>query len=1408
VRYHTQWDDAALTFDITGDDPPPGWTKRFSASGAPADYSRYVRNGGLAVSPATVMPVKRRFLRTAQTSSGTSRGVLSWGLIDSDAARADGEIVALYIVGGNREAGAYAIARGSTSATTGYYAGFAPASDTIRIAKIVAGVATDLATAAFSLPAPAASANPASSAFWLRFRFQGTALALTVWAAGDAEPASPQLTASDSAISAVGFFGLWNEGASSQGAWNTFACCTGSSTAARPITETEFDAWAVRQDAQRCTLAVMNAIGFSPATADFTKDVPFYSSDVGYISHEQDMPASRLFPAVIAAVPSVRHEIGQAMRGRATIGAGTLEITNPKVADGAGGVRDSWLRQKWRKGYGELLWGDPSWPLHDFRVFFVGRVKPPTAQKQETISFPLNDLLEEFSSPLQPNAFGASTNYEGAYLPLAIGRPKYVEPPLFDTPNLRYKLHDGAIVDPLPTWTPAAPAIALDGNGNSLSGSTGHVVSSVSAALDTLTFTTAHGGSVGSVFVFDPAGAAPPVPLATGVKYYGQTIGSPTTAKLSATKGGAAIDITGSGTGATAYVHAFDIDGTNGEILPLVQPTRLVVPSVEQLGTNQERVANMLQWAIFTKYGLSNEFLDDDSFGALETLMIDDGYDAGVWVDRNGGSVDDIVKRITEGSNTWVGAAPDGPVRVGRLDLPSATDSAMDFTEKDVAEGSLQQLASVLPIDFSQTDVRYRPVWLTGGPYLASGVDINSLLVPKYSYPAAATPIDTAPQGDVQPKSEFDTIFEAGSAEQTRLVSFFGKGLAMFSFQTHARAMRLKLGATITLTHSRKGWKVYTPTDPASPDNPGGFDARRAVVVAREVNVNANNPLQRVTLTVIRQNPMYAPEAAVDPPPITFFFDAANFPTLSVAGLGYTRATAAWEFDHEGFVRQLKSGEAPFNGFRREENLAQGSSQDFSNASWTKTTITVAGDKQTLTASAGNGEITQALTIAAALGTGSYVARFKVKRISGTGNIQLRMGATYTTIPVTSAEVSFAAPVASGAPGTFTWGLRIVANGDSVKVTYAGLHDVSGRANQNPPEEVSIGVLSTPYHGTGADGTQVFAYQNGNTVSATQVITDGYGVAISRATLKGMHIEPYTSTNRITAPRDWTNAAWSHTNLTPTRCTGMDGRANSATTLTAGTGGGHIEQALSSLVGAENSEFTVWIKRRTGTGNVTVRDQAGLGGTIFVPSTTQWTKCTVYGPYAGGATRTVGIILAGTNDAVDVDFGIEQTGVIPFQAASPIDTAVAATRNAAVCSATSGAIDKAQGAIYAEFASDQATTAAATMYPLATEASNAVRVDAAAVISGYLNGTVAASASVTWSPGQIVKALFRWNGLRSDMWMNGTRGAPAAGSALSGLSTTLYVGQTAAGAGSGVYISRLAVTKSFLTDDYCEDIST
>jgi hypothetical protein len=911
-----------------------------------------------------------------------------------------------------------------------------------------------------------------------------------------------------------------------------------------------------------------------------------------------------------------------------------------------------------------------------------------------------------------------------------------------------------------------------------------------------------HGASVNAVMIFT---GATPAPLAPNTRYYVITVISANVVELSATRGGAKINITGGTVGAGVSIHSFDIDASVGELALIAAASgRIVVGYVEQSGTNQERIANMIDWIVFTKLGLPQDYRDDDTLSALETAMLDDGYDAGIWIDRRGSTAAAALDQVCNRSNTWITHAPDGVLEAGRIELPLST-AVRAFTDKDVAQGTLRQLPSILPIDFTQTRTRYRPVWLTGGPYFVAGVEASSLLEPKYSYGAAGTPIDTAPQGDTQPKAEFDTVFEDGTLEQARLATLFQKTIGVFSFSTHLGAMRVKLGQTIQLVHPRKGWKVYTASDGPSPDNPAAFDATKAVVIGKEVNLGASDPLQKVTLTVFRQVPQYAPETAEDMP--GFDWEAKySTGTLAAADGGVptlTRATAAWELDNEGLIHQAKSGEARWRGWRREENLVAGSSQDFSVAAWTKTNVTVAGDKQTLTASAGNGEITQAYAIPAALGGGDYRPRFKITRVGGAGLIQVRMGGTYTTIAVGSTPVSFTAPVAAGLTGVLTWGLRIVTNGDSIKVEYAGLHDVSGRAIQAPPEEVSVGVLAAPFHGTAVDGVKVFPRANGNAVSSN-VITDLDGALISWGTLSHLHLEPYAVTNTIVAPRDLTNVAWVKANMTAARATGADGRANAGSSLTSTNTPATCIQVLPALGGAADRRFGVYVKRLVGVGTVEIT----IDNVFFtaVSGLINSSGFTLVGVGKNAANRSVGFRLGTIGDSIAVDFGLEEPRVGGHS--SPIDTAVVATRNAETLVYATAALDKQQGVQFAEFAADQDYPLAATMYPLATDTPNEVRIDALNTVAGYLGASRAVSAGYVWAARKPVKVVHRWDANRDDIWTNGVQGTPGAGSGFAGNSTSLYVGSTAAGAGVGLYLVRVGVMRAPLTDDLAKDLST
>jgi hypothetical protein len=268
MKYFTQWDSEALDADITGVDE---WTGRFDAGAA---YGRVITTGGLGDGP-TVLPIKRRCLRTSQDGTGSGRGVLSWDRVDGDPRRADGEILALYVVSSVSRIGCIPCGARLDCCHDGVLRGLEPSADTIRIGKVVAGVNTSLATAAFSLPA---SSERRSHEFGLlaALPLPGHRAFAHRLGGGHVEPSTPSAHGGgrrDRGRRLLRPLEFRREHGRSSGTSSHAA--RDPAVVPRPIIEDEFDAWCVRQDVERCVLAEFAATGFSPASADYTKSVPY-----------------------------------------------------------------------------------------------------------------------------------------------------------------------------------------------------------------------------------------------------------------------------------------------------------------------------------------------------------------------------------------------------------------------------------------------------------------------------------------------------------------------------------------------------------------------------------------------------------------------------------------------------------------------------------------------------------------------------------------------------------------------------------------------------------------------------------------------------------------------------------------------------------------------------------------------------------------------------------------------------------------------------------------------------------------------------------------------------------------------------------------------------------------------------
>lgn len=166
--------------------------------------------------------------------------------------------------------------------------------------------------------------------------------------------------------------------------------------------------------------------------------------------------------------------------------------------------------------------------------------------------------------------------------------------------------------------------------------------------------------------------------------------------------------------------------------------------------------------------------------------------------------------------------------------------------------------------------------------------------------------------------------------------------------------------------------------------------------------------------------------------------------------------------------------------------------------------------------------------------------------------------------------------------------------------------------------------------------------------------------------LRGLLLEGARQ-NLAIQSNDWTNVAWVKTTMTTAKtATGPDGVVNSATTLTAAAGN---SLALQTVVSASATRaFGVWIKRRTGTGNVDIT----VDGTTFSTRTITSAWALYQITQAAVTNPIFGIRLVTNADAVDVWCGQLESGVTFTSSAIPTTT-VAVTRAGDVCVRTLGA---------------------------------------------------------------------------------------------------------------------------------------
>lgn len=273
----------------------------------------------------------------------------------------------------------------------------------------------------------------------------------------------------------------------------------------------------------------------------------------------------------------------------------------------------------------------------------------------------------------------------------------------------------------------------------------------------------------------------------------------------------------------------------------------------------------------------------------------------------------------------------------------------------------------------------------------------------------------------------------------------------------------------------------------------------------------------------------------------------------------------------------------------------------------------------------------------------------------------------------------------------------------------------------------------------------------------------------------GLMIES-AATNLVPKSNTHNDASWTASNVTVTDSTGItspDGTASSTFTSTAGNGTVLLASAVTAVV------YSVWIQRKTGTGNIDITANGGTNWTTQTLVAGQWARFNIS---AASASQTCGIRIVTSGDAIYVYGAQFESGA--FENTNPSSyiptTSVALTRNLDSLSyATASNISANVGTILAKatMTATQPTSIARHFFrENSTGGFKWLRV--AIGNAGFQWGTLAEQTSVqTFTAGTSYTLCVTYDGTNVAGYVNGSQTvAPTPSANLTSSAASFYIG--------------------------------
>lgn len=487
------------------------------------------------------------------------------------------------------------------------------------------------------------------------------------------------------------------------------------------ISDAQFAQWLKDQAS---SLTVLAEIRFGYQSAGVPAQGTIYLSDRGYVSKPTDSPANQRYRGVIQDAPDVERAISlEQLGGRGVMSEGDLTLGNTD------GSLDFLLDVIVDGRNVNFYVGDKDWPRADFRFVNAAAIAVVKAGNDDTIALSLRDKNYLLDATMIGTAISSGPN-AGKPKPILIGYVNNfdVTPYLIDAAALTYYINDFAM-------SSIFRMIGVDVRDSGVSLTTLSLFTfssgtmTADAATDTLTFT-AHGLSLNDVIMCWPSGAGSWFAGLSAFAQYWVINPTANTFQLSLTRGGAAVDITGTvmtGSPWTCDRRRFYIDFTAATLQLSSKANGRPTLDILALDAGGEIGSDAYPEKIFLyvlKHYTSLAATDYDST-AITNLMGGILRYAGVQIlDRR--NVMDVLDELAIVTNAWYAWNAAGVLTMGRLDLQNLdAATAIDTITSDDIEGDPSCENQPLPFGRIIYDATPNVVTQTDG--LASSVAASDL---------------------------------------------------------------------------------------------------------------------------------------------------------------------------------------------------------------------------------------------------------------------------------------------------------------------------------------------------------------------------------------------------------------------------------------------------------------------------------------------------------------------------------------------------------------------------------------------------------------------------------------------------------------------------------------------------------